>query len=182
MDREQTARLRHADRLTVMATSAHGDYFDRARGLAASICLAAAAVAIIGASLPWVTIRPALGALPGVRNASQPFTGLEARDGWYVVAAAVVIAAAAVISVATRRRGYVWLAILASMLIGAIAIADLRAIEDATSGISRRMDIIGDADPSVGLWLVAAAGMIGLLGSVGLLTATPKPRASGTET
>jgi hypothetical protein len=179
---EQATRFGHADRLTVMAVSARGDYFDRARNLAASICLAAAVAAIVGALLPWVTITPAPEALPGVRNVSQPFTGLEARDGWYVVAAAVAIALAAMVSVSSRRRGFIWLSVLASMLIGAIAIADLRAIEDTASGISRRMDIVGDADPSVGLWLVAAAGMIGLLGSVGLLTATPKAATNGNET
>lgn len=165
-----------------MTTSARGDYFDRARGLAASLCLAAAATAIVGALLPWVTITPAPQAPPGVRNVSRPFTGVEARDGWYVVAAAVVIALAASISVSTRKRGYVWVSVLAAMLIGAIAIADLRAIEDTASGISRRMDIVGDADPAIGLWLVAAAGVIGLLGSVGLLTATPKGTSSGNET
>jgi peptidoglycan/LPS O-acetylase OafA/YrhL len=179
---QQTAFFGHADRLTVMAISARGDYFDRARNLAASICLAAAAAAIIGALLPWVTITPAPEAVGGIRNASEPFTGLEARDGWYVVAAAVAIAVTATLSVTTRRRGFVWLSMLASMLIGAVAIADLRAIEDTASAISRRMDIIGDADPSFGLWLVAAAGVVGLLGSVGLLTATPKPATSGSET
>lgn len=165
-----------------MATSVRGDYFDRARGLAASLCLAAAAAAIVGALLPWVSITPAPEALPGVRNASRPFTGIEARDGWYVIAAAVAIAIAAFISVSTRKRGYVWVSILAAMLIGAIAISDLRAIEDTASGISRRMDIVGDADPAFGLWLVAAAGVIGLLGSVGLLTATPKETATGNGT
>jgi hypothetical protein len=64
----------------------------------------------------------------------------------------------------------------ASMVIGAVALADLRALEDTASGISRRMDIVGDADPAFGLWLVAAAGVVGLLGAVGLLTATPKER------
>ncbi|MQB00477.1 MAG: hypothetical protein GEU78_09340 [Actinobacteria bacterium] len=165
-----------------MAISARGDYFDRARGVAASFCLAAAAAAIIGALLPWVKITPAPEAVPGVRNVSQPFTGLEARDGWYVVAAAVAIAVTTTLSVSTRRRGFVWFSILASILIGAIAIADLRAIEDTASGISRRMDIIGDADPAFGLWMVAAAGVISLLGSVGLLTATPRPRTNGIET
>jgi hypothetical protein len=108
---------------------------------------------------------------------SEPFTGLEAGDGWFVVAAAVVISIAAVLSLSARRRLGAFLAILASMTIGAIAIADLRAIEDIGSGISRRMDIIGDADPGFGLLLVSAAGVIGLLGGVGLLTATPKASA-----
>ena len=143
--------------------------------------MAASATGIIGSLLPWVTITPAPLAVPGVRRRSQPFTGLEAGDGWYIVSAAVVIAVAAMLSMTTRRRAYIWLCLLASILIGAVAISDVRAIEDTASSISRRMDIVGDADPAIGLWLVAASGVIGLLGSVGLLTATPKERSSGTE-
>jgi hypothetical protein len=165
-----------------MVTSARGDYFDRARAFAASICLAASAAAIIGAVFPWVRITPAPEAVGGVRNASEPFTGLEALDGWFVVVAAAIIAIASVVALSSHRRGFAWVAVLASVFIGAIAIADLRALDDTASALHRRMDIVGDADPAFGLLLVAAAGVIGLTGSVGLLTATPKARASGIET
>ena len=163
-----------------MALPARGDYFDRARALAASVCLAAAAAATIGSLLEWVRITPVGGGEPrlieGVPNASEPFTGLEARDGWYVVAAGLVIAVSTVIAMARRKRTFAWLAAAAAVVIGAIALADLRAIDDTASGISRRMDIIGDADPGFGLLLVGASGVIGLLGAVGLLTATPPQR------
>ena len=163
-----------------MATPAGGDYFDRARAVAASICLAASAAAIIGATLPWVRITPVGGGEPrtieGVPNASQPFTGFEARDGWYVAAAALVIAISTVICMSSRRRGFAWIAAIAAVVIGAIAIADLRAIDDTTSAISRRMNIIGDADPGFGLLLVGAAGIVALVGAVGLLTAMPPER------
>ena len=163
-----------------MVLPSRGDYFDRARALAAAVCIAAAAAGVIGSLLEWVRIIPVGGGEPrivgGVPNASEPFTGLEARDGWYVVVAAMVLAIATVIAMTRRKRSFAWVAALSAVLIGGIALAALRAIDDTASGISRRMDIIGDADPAFGLLLVGAAGVIGLLGAVGLLTATPPRR------
>lgn len=152
-----------------------GDIFERARAIAASILVATAIAGAVGSFLPWVTITPAGRVVEesDVRNVSEPFTGVEARDGWYVLAGAAVLLVSAVGLLLHRRRGYAWLAFLASIMIGAVAIAALRAIEDPTSGLSRRMNIIGDADPAFGLTLVAATAIIGLIASAVALVATP---------
>lgn len=150
-----------------------GDYFDRARAIAAAILIAAAAAAIIGSLLNWVTITPPPTEV-GRRQASEPFSGIEARDGWYVIAAATVLASSAV-GLFLRRRGfYAGVAFFAAMVIGAIAFADYRGIGEITSSISERMKVVGDADPAAGIMLVAAGGFIGLVGAVVGLVATPR--------
>jgi hypothetical protein len=153
-----------------------GDYFDRARGVAAAILIAAAAAAIIGSLLNWVTITPPP-TEAGRRQASQPFSGVEARDGWYVIAAAGILVLSSVGLVLRRRGAYAGLALVAAMVIGAIAFADYRGIGELTSSISERMNVVGDADPAAGIMLVAAGGFAGLIGAVIGLVATPRDRA-----
>lgn len=150
-----------------------GDYFDRARRVAAAILIAAAAAAIIGSVLNWVTITPPP-TEAGQRQASEPFSGIEARDGWYVIAAASILALSAVGLVWRRRGLYAGVAFVAAMVIGAIAFADYRSINEITSSLSERMNVVGDADPAAGIMLVAAGGFAGLLGAVVGLVATPR--------
>jgi hypothetical protein len=152
-----------------------GDYFDRARALAAAVMIAAAAAAIIGSLLNWVTITPPP-TEAGRRQASEPFSGVEARDGWYVIAAALVLAVSAIGLILRRRSAYAGLAFVAAIVIGAIAFADYRGIGELRSAISERMDIVGDADPAVGLMLVAAGGFLGLVGAVIGIVASPRAR------
>jgi hypothetical protein len=152
-----------------------GDYFDRARSVAAAILIAAAAAAIIGSFLNWVTITPPT-TEAGRRQASQPFSGVEARDGWYVIAAAAILALSSIGLVLRRRGVYAVLALVAAMVIGAIAFADYRGIGEVTSSISERMNVVGDADPAAGIMLVAAGGFAGLIGAVIGLVATPRDR------
>lgn len=135
---------------------------------------AGGAAAIIGSLLDWVTITPPP-RLPAaeVENA-QPFTGIEATDGWWVIAGGVVLIAAAFLVVLRRRSGWAWLAFLASVVIGSIAIADYRGIGDLESALSQRMDVVGDAEPALGITLVAAGALVGLISSVAAVAATPR--------
>lgn len=160
-------------------------YFDRARSVAAAALLAAGGTAIVGAVLDWVTITPP----PGLRSdadfggatvpepaVTAPFTGIEAGDGWWVVGGGVAMLAAAVLLVVRKRSAYGWLGLLASVVIGSIAFADFRGIGDLSSSLSQRMDIVGAARPAVGIMLVAASALVGLVASAAGIAASPPPR------
>ncbi len=156
------------------------DYLGRVRAIAAAVLVLAGAMAIVGSFIDWVEITPAgsvlaeFGEEPESRNVSEPFTGLEAGDGWWVLTAGVVMVLAATLLVVRARALYAWLAFLAAIVIGSIAVADFRGIEDISSGLSRRMDVIGDADPALGITLVAAGGVLGMLASVVGIVASPR--------
>lgn len=165
-------------------TAVRGDYFERARAWAGTGLMLAGGLAIIGSMLDWITITARPGLLPGADfgteeveapEVTEPFTGLEAGDGWIVLLAGIVLFAMAVLLV-TRRRGlYAWLAFLASVAIGSVAIADYRGVGDLGSSISRRMDIVGEAEPAIGLILVAISAGLGLISSVAGIAASPRP-------
>jgi LPXTG-motif cell wall-anchored protein len=160
------------------------DFFDRARGWAVAVMLAAGAAAVIGSMLEWVTItvRPEL--QPGSRfedaervvepEISEPYTGLEARDGWWSLAGGIVLMIAGVALSTRKRAAWGWLGVLGAMTIGAVAIADYRGIGNLSSSISHRLDIVGGAEPGVGLTLVVAAGIAGLIGSAAGIAASPR--------
>jgi hypothetical protein len=152
-----------------------GDYFDRARVVAAGILLMGAVLATAGSFLDWVSIDPP--ATPqGRKQASEPFTGVEARDGWIVVGAAAVMVLAGAGLIVRRRGFYAGLGLAASIVAGAIAIADYRAVGDLRSDISFRMDIVGDADPAIGITLVALGSFAAFVGAILGLVATPAGR------
>jgi hypothetical protein len=167
-------------------TQSYGrSFFDVARAWASAVMLAAGAAAVIGSTLSWVTItvRPELqpGATfegeanrPERPEVTRPFTGLEAGDGWWSVAGGVMLALAAVLLYVRARALWAWLGLLGSMLVGAIGIADYRGIGNLSSSISHRMDIVGQAAPGLGLTLVAAAGIVGVVASVAGIAASPR--------
>lgn len=155
-----------------MKDTDQADFFDKARGFAAAGMLASGGAGILGSLLDWVTIRSPAGF---IGEPSVPFTGIEARDGWYVIAASIVMIALAILLTWRRRGLYAWLGFLDSIVIGIIAIADYRGVNDLTSAISRRMDIVGDAEPGVGLILAAVAALIGIVASLTGVAATPSP-------
>jgi LPXTG-motif cell wall-anchored protein len=163
-------------------SAVRGDYFDRARTVAVALLLAAAVAATVGSLLDWVTISnpPRLArdvdfgdATVEAPRAPRPYTGVEARDGWVVIGGAVVVVVGAAGLALRRRSVYSALALLATVVIGAVAIADYRAIGDVTSSISNRMEITGDPEPAIGIMLVAAAAVVGLIGAVLGIVATP---------
>ena len=156
-------------------------FFDRVRSVAGTIVMASGAAAIVGSMLAWVTITPPPKVRPALRRAelqgvkaSEPFSGIEAGDGWWVFGAGVVMILAAGMLILRRRGLYAWIALLAAVVIGGITFADYRAIGDLSSGLSRRMDIVGLAKPSLGITLVAASALIGIVASGAGIAATPR--------
>ncbi len=173
------ARSRHGHPTT--GTYSGVSFFDRVRSVAGAILMASGAAAVVGAMLDWVTITPPPKVPPDFRDmdlegvkASQPFSGLEAGDGWWVIGAAVIMILAAGLLIVRRRSLYAWIALLAAMVIGAITFADFRAIGDLASGLSRRMDIVGQARPSLGITLVAASALLGIVASGAGIAASPR--------
>lgn len=129
---------------------------------------------IAGALMEWVTVRPPPVLPEAERLNARPFTGLDVVDGWWVVAAAIVLIVAAPLLLVRRTSGWGWLSFLASVLIGGIAFADFRAIGDFHSGLMQRTEVVGEVDPALGIMLVAAAGITGVIASVLGIAATPR--------
>jgi LPXTG-motif cell wall-anchored protein len=149
------------------------DFLDRARSVAASVLFAAGLAAIVGSLLDWVTIDPP-SRLPSEESA-DPYTGIEARDGWWVILGAIVVMGSAALLVIRQRALFGWTSFLVWIAIGAIAIADYRGVDDLSSDISRRMNRAGDIDPGLGLTLVAASALVGVIASVAGVAASPRP-------
>ena len=137
--------------------------------------LAAGLAAIVGTFLDWVslTLPPTVPA--DQRERAVPFTGMETGDGKWVLIGGVLLILCAVLLHARKRSLWGWLGFLASVTIGAIAIADYRAIGSVTSDLSREMDVVGEPSPGVGITLVAAAALIGLISSLAGVAASPTP-------
>lgn len=150
-----------------------------------AMLVAAASAAILGSFLDWVTIteRPALDPRAdfGANRVeppkiSEPYSGVEARDGWVVVAAGCVVLIASAGLAFRGRALYAGVAFVAAMIIGGVAFADYRSIGDISSAISDRMEIFGDPEPAIGIALVAIGAVVGLLGAVLGFVATPRSR------
>ena len=176
MDRQKTPPLTgHTIRLPVMQGGAGRDYFEKARLGSASLLFAAGLTAAAGSLLEWahvVECPPRRTAEVAARCAS--YNGITAGDGWVsLVAGAGVILCAVLLAI--RGRG-VWarLAFLASIVVGAVGMSAYRAVSDTTSAISLRTGAIGRYEAAIGVSLVAAAGLIGLIASVGGIAATPR--------
>jgi hypothetical protein len=154
-------------------------YFDKARSVAAALMIAAGAAAIIGSILDWVDITPPPTVPETDLARTQPYSGIDAGDGWWIVALAVILISCALALAITRRRGWARLAFIACIVMGGIAIAGVRAVGELDSGITQRMDVVGDPDPALGVLLVAAAAVLGFLGAViGLAASPPEPEVT----
>ncbi len=186
MARRQRCFLLMTIRLPLVADDEiQPDFFDNARRWAAALLVVGGAAAIAGSALDWVVItaRPQLQrgvdfgqGQPGVvaPEITRPFTGLEAGDGWFVAIAGLVLVGASLLLLLRKRALYAYLALLASIVIGAIAFADYRGVGDLSSSIAQRMDIVGKARPALGLTLVAVSAFAGLFGSVAGIAASPR--------
>ncbi|HVM34630.1 MAG TPA: hypothetical protein VM784_04740 [Actinomycetota bacterium] len=159
-------------------TRGERNVFDRARVIGVALLVVAAGGAFAGAFMNWTTA----GVLPPLPETTfegpppeptDPISGVETREGNIVLAGATVVLLGATLLGAQRRRGGAWLAFLASIVMGSIAIAAYRGIDDIQSGFSQRIDAVGDIDPAAGLALVATAAVIGLVGGILGLVATP---------
>jgi hypothetical protein len=147
------------------------DYFDKARSIAASVLFAAGATAIVGALLDWVTIKPPELVPRNQVSLLDPFNGIEATDGWFVIVGGLIVIFCAAMLVVRAKSGYAWLAFFASMIVGGIAIADYRGIETL---FYEEMDRIGLPEPALGLTLVAAAGIVGVIAAAAGAAASPR--------
>lgn len=165
-------------------TPVQGDFFDRVRAVAAALMLAAGAALIIGSVIDWVTITeaPALvedfdfgegNELVEEPQVSQPFTGLETTYGTYSLAGGIMLASAALLLFMRRRGKWAWLGFAAAIVAGGLAIAAYRGIADTASPLYEQLDIVGRAEPALGLTLVAAGAIVGLVSSAAGVAATP---------
>ena len=148
------------------------NYFDRARAVAASALFAAGAAAILGSLLEWVTVEDRPPTVPEEQlRRLPPLSGVEVVDGWYVIGAAVVVLVSAFAIVLRKRSGWAWLSFVASMVIGAVAVADYRDID----GLFSDVEGIGRGPvPGLGLMLVIAAAFVGIVASVAAVAASPR--------
>jgi hypothetical protein len=181
MYRHQASWFVHtAGRLPAVKRARDSDFFTRARSWGATLVFLAGLLGFVGSFLSWVDIEPPP-RLPtgedfegqefGESGEAEAFNGVEAGDGWIVVGASVVLVIAATLLVLGRRTG--WLAFVATIPIGAIAVADYRAVSEPTSRLSERMNLFGEVSPGIGLLLVAVSALVGLIGSVVAIAATP---------
>jgi len=175
----------------VSPTLARGDFFDRVRVVAVALMLAAGAVLIIGSVIDWVTITeaPALvedfdfgesNNLVEAPEVSQPFTGVETTYGAYSLASGIVLALAALMLLVRRRGKWAWLGFAAAIVSGGLAISAYRGIADTASPLHEQMDIVGKAEPALGLTLVATGAIVGLVASAAGVAATPRRGAGST--
>lgn len=160
-----------------------GDYFDKARAVSVALLVLAGGLAVAGSFMAWTTkgtipdeIRLQSGVPVIEDQLSDPVTGFEAGDGKVVIAAAVFVLVSAMLLAVTRQGRYGLLALLASMVTGAVAIAAYRSLGDTTSDFFRKLDLAGAIDPGIGLILVAIAGLLGVLaGSLGMISSPKVP-------
>jgi hypothetical protein len=156
------------------------DFFYRARLAASAGLFVAGAIAIAGCFLTWVTFS--LDEPPGTtthQSPSAPIAGTKVSDWKVVLVAGAVVVICAVVLALRERSLYAWISFIASMFIGAIAVADYRGLGDPTSGFLRGLEhalhttVQGKAQPGIGLTLVAIAGVGGLIASVVGIAASP---------
>lgn len=153
-----------------MSDAPRDDFFERARAWAATGMFVAAGLLFVGSFLDWVMVQQLPETIPPDQmHRARPFNGFDVGDGYWIAAAALVLAASAVMVVLRAR--FSWLAFAASVVAGAIAIADYRGVEavfDEFGGIGTGIE------PGLGLTLVAVGALLGLVSSVAGVAASPR--------
>lgn len=148
------------------------DYFERARTWAATGIFVAAALVILGSFLDWVEVDALPPTIPADQAArAEPFNGFDIGDGYWTAGAGLVLLVAAVLIVVRPASRYPWWAFVASVVAGGIAISDYRGIEQVFTDWG---GIGNGPSPGIGLMLVAAGALLGLISSVAAIAATPK--------
>lgn len=146
------------------------DTFDRARTMSAAFLVAAGAAVILGTVLDWVTVeQPPVLPVDQIDNA-QPFSGLETKSAPFLLIAAGAVILLALLLVARRKAIYAWGAFLATIVIGAIAFQNFRGVNEL---FYEQMNGVGEPDPALGLMLVAAGGVVGLIAAAGAISSIP---------
>lgn len=169
-----------------MRSAMQSDFFDKARRFAAAGIVLAGLCAIGGSFLDWAVITERQVA-PNVDfgedageiepGQGEEFKGVDDRDGRLTLAGGIGLIAAAVALLVRKTTGTAWIAFWISLAIGGIAFADFRTISSndaAPRGILIRHEVGAEASAGPGLAVVAAAGMLGVLASVGGVAATPR--------
>jgi hypothetical protein len=167
-----------------------GDFFDRVRAVAVVVMVAAGAAIAVGSFLDWVSLTDVPDRTEGAdfgseedfegeEQRSEPVSGTETSYGLNALIAGLVLLGSAPVLLGRRRGKWAWLGFLASVVAGGLAIAAYRAIADESSSLYRELDLVGRARPGLGLTLVAAGAIAGLLASVGGVIATPYREPEG---
>lgn len=169
-----------------MRSAMPSDFFDKARRFAAAGIVLAGLCAVAGSFLDWAVITEREVA-PNVDfgedtdeiepGQGEAFRGIDDRDGLLTLAGGAALIAAAVALLARKKTGTAWMAFWISLAIGGIAFADFRTISSndfAPRGILLRHEVGAEASPGPGIAVTAAAGMLGVLSSVGGVAATPR--------
>ena len=146
------------------------DIFDKARSVAAAFLVAAGAAVLLGTVLDWVTVKPPPIIPIEQEPALEPFTGLETKSAPYLVIMAGAVIILALLMVTRKKLIYAWGAFLCSIVIGAIAFQNYRGIDEL---FYEQMQRIGDPSPALGLTLVAAGGVIGVIAGAAGASAIP---------
>ncbi|MBA2724540.1 MAG: hypothetical protein H0U53_00990 [Actinobacteria bacterium] len=156
------------------------DTFEKARAAAAALLLSAALAVITGCFLDWVTITEQPDVLPteatagpGTRQLTEPFNGMDTGDGKFLVAGSVILLALALLLHVRKKSLYGWLAFLTSFVMGIIGIADYRGIAGETIEL-KGIDVIGKTEPALGITLVAAGCLIGLIAALIGVAGSPR--------
>ena len=148
------------------------DYFEKARIWACTALFLGAALLFLGSFLDWVSVSTLPETIPSDQiRFAEPFNGFDVGDGWVTAGAAIVMWFCAVMVVLKAKSSFAWLAFIASIVAGAVAISDYRDI----SGLFEQFGGIGRGiSPGAGITLVAAGALISLVSSVAAVAATPK--------
>ena len=165
-----TLLIDHACRLPAVAASPR-DVFEKARVWAAAGLVLAAALLIVGSFLDWVSVERLPDTIPADQAArAEPFNGFDVGDGYVTGGAGIAIAFCAAMLMLKARSSFAWLAFVSAMIAGAIAISDYRSIDqlfEDFQGIGKGIS------PGIGLTLVAAGALVGMVSAVGGVAATP---------
>ncbi len=146
-------------------------FLDRARSIASVVIFVAGVLALVGSLLDWVVITELPGRIPAdQRDQALPFAGIEADDGIITASCGAAMVLLPIGLVLRRRSLYAWLTFMAAVTAGAVSIGAYRSIQDL---FAHELDRIGEAEPAFGLSVVIAGGVLGVIGSVAGIAATP---------
>ena len=148
------------------------NFLERARVWSATGMFIAAALLVAGSQLDWVSIAQLPERIPANQaHRAPPFNGFDVGDGYTICIAAAVIAGCAMLLVLRAKGAFAWIALVASIVAGGIAISDYRGVDQ----VFEDLEGIGlGVDPGAGLTLVAVGAFLGLIASVAGIAATPR--------
>ena len=157
------------------------DFTTKLRIVAGAVLLIVGVLGVVGSVVDWVTITPPGSPPPGVDfegdpfvpdESTDPFNGLEARDGYVTLVASGLILAAGFLLVIGRKGG--GLAFVSSILLGAVAFSAYEGTSSPGSALMERTDTVGDPDPGLGPLLLGIAAVAGLIAAALAVAATPR--------